>query len=141
MRSTKKSREFKYSHSAQEARKVIGNASKEAVDDLRLFKTLIEGLSETASKKTHYQDLDKWDHSVYEYLHEMLKKYGFVNGNPDANALIPDANFWWKIYGVVSSVIYSPHLKSEVSSHHSSAFERNSALVFEITDVLKAIES
>lgn len=133
----KKVKEHRYSYSVQETRKLIGAASKEAVADLHTYKSLLENLRATASKKTHYQDLESWNHDVYEYVHNMLKKYGFVSGNPEANALIPDASFWWKIYSVVSSVIYSPHLKSEVSAHHSSAFERNEALIGEINDILK----
>jgi hypothetical protein len=126
-----------YSYRVMEIRKMIAAVSIDALTDLQDFKLLVEKLRITASKKTHYQDLDKWSNEVHEYVGNMLKKYGFVNGNPEANALIPDVSFWWNIYCLLSNVIYSPHLVSEVSSHHSSAFERNEALIKEIDDILK----
>ena len=69
----------------------------------------------------------------------MLKKYGFVNGEPEINAKNFKATFWWQIYDLVSNIIYSPNLKTEVFSHHSSAYERNEALIIEVNYILQNI--
>jgi hypothetical protein len=130
-------KEHRNSYSVQETRKVIGTASRDAIADLGFFKKALEALRSIASKKTHYQDLEQWNHDVYEFLHAMLHKHGFVSGDPEANALKPDAIFWWKIYSVVSNVIYSPHMVTEVAVHHSSAFDRNEALIKEVEDILR----
>lgn len=135
----KKQKPTRLSYSVLETINSLPEASIDAVNDLREFVDFLNALSNTASKKTHYHELNVWSNSAFNYVHNRLKKYGFVNGDPEANAKNPDATFWWKIYSIVSNVIYSPHLKSEVAYHHSSAFERNEALILEIKDVLSSI--
>lgn len=103
--------------------------SKECIQDLHQYHHKVIEWQNTASKKTHYNDLNLWSDEAYDFIHQMLKKYGFVNGDPEAH-------FWWQVYGLLSSIIYSPYLKSEVAYHHSSAFERNRALLGELNDFL-----
>lgn len=112
------------------------NVSPDCIKDLHEFHHEVIEWQNKASKKTHYEDLNIWSDDVYGFIHRMLEKYGFVNGNPEANAKNPEANFWWMVYGLMSSIIYSPYLKSEVAYHHSSAFERNRALLGELNDLL-----
>lgn len=125
------------SYRVQECIKSIKHASMEAIDDFYVFKDHVNALQATASKYTHYEKLDEWSHAVYDFVHKMLKKYKFVNGDVEANKKNPDATFWWDVYAMIGSVIYSPHLKSVTAAHHSSAAERNAALLLEIEDVLK----
>lgn len=136
----KKEKPTRFSYSVLETINALPNASLDAVTDLQYFVGVLEKLRETASKKTHYGDLNLWSDAAFGYVHDMLKKHKFVSGDPEANALLPDATFWWKVYSIVSNVIYSPHLKSEVAYHHSSAYERNEALIKEIEDVLSSIK-
>ena len=124
----------KYSYSVEELSKTE-KPSIITINDFNGFKLLLEKLSKTASTNTHYDKLDEWSEQVYKYVHTMLEKNGFVNGDVEANKGNVDANFWFSIYGVVSSVIYSPHFKTKVAPHHSSAWERNEALKKEINDV------
>lgn len=127
------------SYSVLETINFLADASIDAVTDLQTFVVFLESFRLTASKETHYKKLEHWTGPVYNYAHNMLKKYGFVNGDPEANNKNPDARFWWSVYNIVSNVIYSPHLKSEVANHHSSAYDRNEALILEIQDVLSSI--
>lgn len=127
------------SFSVLEASNLLSEASIDAVTDLQTFVAFLEALRSTASKQTHYERLEHWNGPVFNYVHNMLKKYGFVSGDPEANSKNPDARFWASVYNIVSNVIYSPHLKSEVVYHHSSAYDRNEALILEIQDVLSSI--
>ena len=120
------------SHSVEECIKSEG-VSTDTLKDLKPFYELLEKLSSTTSKNTHYDRLDEWSTVVYGYVHGMLNKYKFVNGGMNQN---PDAKFWWKVYAVVSNVIYSPNLKSMTTPHHSSAWERNEALKLDIKSII-----
>jgi hypothetical protein len=110
----------------------------DAFQELTEFLELLRGLSKTASKQTHYHKLDEWSDAVYGFVHKMLDKYGFINGGA-ARGLeqLRDAEFWWKIYAIVGSVCYSPHLKTQVAWHHSSAWERNEALIADIEQLIE----
>jgi len=114
------------------------NVSNESLIDLSNYLNLINELSITASKNTHYEKLDEWSTLVYDYIHKMLNKYGFVQAVQEQN---PDAEFWWCLYGLLSNIIYSPNLITEVSNHHSSAFERNEALKLDLEYLLNKIKS
>jgi hypothetical protein len=111
-------------------------ASKEAIADLHELHHLVIKQQEIASKKTHYEDLDKWSSVIYGLIHDKLEKYGFENGNVEKNFKNADVSFWWNIYGLVGNIIYSPNLKTKVQYHHASAFERNRALLAEINEIL-----
>jgi len=113
----------------------IMDASTEAKVAVTDFKRTCIGLREVASKKTHYQELDQWSDAVFGYAHRMLKRTGFKNGRPEENAKNPSATLWWAIYGVVGSIIHSQYLQTRVASHHSSAWERNEALIMELQDL------
>ncbi len=110
--------------------------NKEVKEDLKLYYNLLQSLSSTASKKTHYDKLNEWSDKAYGFIHDMLKKYGFKNGQPEVNKLNNDASFWWAIYGVLSSICYSPYLETEVAIHHSSAWERNKAMIAEMKSLI-----
>jgi hypothetical protein len=114
---------------------------KRVIDDIRRLLCILEKLSETASKKTHYDKLDEWNKPIYDFASDTLKRFGFVNGNPEANAKNPPAEFWWRVYQILGDVIYSPHLKSQTENHHSSAWERNEALKCEFCYLLGEIET
>jgi len=128
----------KYSYSVEKCLNHEG-VSEKCLSDLIPFKELLDSLEPTASKNTHYDRLDEWSDKVYEYVHDMLKKHGFVNGNMEANAKIPDAGFWWKIYGVVSDVCYSSNLNKTalVATHHTSAYDRNEALRKDVDVIIR----
>lgn len=113
----------------------ILDASIEAKVAVTDFKRMCIGMRDTASKQTHYQNLDQWNDVVYGYIHKMLKKTGFKNGQSEENAKNPSATLWWTIYGAVGSITYSHYLKTKVALHHSSAWERNEALIKELDDL------
>jgi hypothetical protein len=112
----------------------IKEISLECYHDLMFFQDYLTQLSETASKKTHYVGLDEWSDSVHNFVDKKLKQYGFVNGKPEI--IKPNSNIWFNIYAMISNVIYSPNLKTKVANHHSSAFERNEALLKEIEIII-----
>jgi len=114
--------------------------SADVLSDLHLYHHKVIEWQNTASKKTHYQELEEWSKPAYGFIHDMLHKYGFVNGDPAANAKNPAASLWWAMYGLISNITYSPNLKSEVAYHHSSAFERNRALLAELNTVIDNIQ-
>lgn len=108
--------------------KEIGNISKESLVSLNDFIKLTEDLKKVASKETHYHNLDIWMKPVYEFVNNELSRVGFRNVEIEYNDSYPDIRFWWSIYRLLSSITYSPNLKSITEIHHSSAYERNDAL-------------
>ena len=129
----------KCGHRVQETIDNSENVSEKCKQDLLVYLQHINDLSKTASKYTHYDKLNEWSESAYGFIHKMLKKYKFVNGNPEANAKLPDASFWWNIYGVISNIHYSPNLQTKVAAHHSSAWERNEALRLDIEYIINTL--
>jgi len=114
--------------------------SQTCKDDFVLFYANLVFSREKHSKETHYNGLDEWRRFVYEMIHHALHKHGFVNGNPEANAKNKDATFWNEVYGIAGSIIYSPYLVTDVANHHSSAYERNKALICELGLVIDSMK-
>lgn len=131
----------KISFRAEKAIKILSNASMDAVSNIHKFKTFLECLRNTASKKTHYDNITDYLNPVYEYVHNELANFGFVTGEPEINKKNPDASLWWAIFGIVNSITFSPHLKTNVASHHASAYERNEALILELEVIINNISS
>ncbi|RPI84081.1 MAG: hypothetical protein EHM34_04260 [Nitrosopumilales archaeon] len=116
------------------------DVSQQAYEDLLVFMAVLEGQRACASKDYHYKDLFYWDEAVYGFVRKMLTKYKFINGGAAMGLEQPaDANFWWQVYGLVSNVCYSPNLHSKVASHHSSAFERNEALITDVQILMERV--
>lgn len=108
--------------------------------ELNTFLAFIGALRESASKGTHYHKLDEWSKPVYQQIHQFLHKHGFINGGAARNLSQPPlADMWWSVYSMMSSIIHSPYLKTEVADHHASAYERNEALIEEITALIKSL--
>lgn len=128
----------RYSYSVRKVLETI-KPSDACLQDLVVFKEIVDSLASSASKETHYHNLNQWSDQVYEFIHKMLDKYGFINGNVAANEKNVDASFWWKIYSVVGSLIYSPNLKPLVlvANHHSSAYDRNEALRKDLAIIIR----
>ncbi len=126
----------KYSYGVE--RCLEAPTSEESFNDLSDFLENLQVLDVTASKRTHYHQLNEWSDAVYKYVRNKLDKYEFVNASQNQNN---DAAFWFLIYQVISSVIYSVHLKSEAAHHHASAWERNQALMADIEDIITYKES
>lgn len=95
-------------------------------------------MTDKACKGTHYEKLNDWSDPTFQFVHDMLEKYGFKSGDMVGNEKNVDALFWWKIYDVVSNVIYSLNMKLTVlvAIHHSSAFDRNEALKKDIQVII-----
>jgi hypothetical protein len=117
----------------------VRGVSDKARRHLLKFIKLAESKQDSASKRTHYDRLNEWSDEIYDFIHEALKKFGFVNGDPVKNSENPDASFWWGIYGMMSSLIYSRYLETKTANHHSSAYERNRALIMELYDLKREI--
>jgi hypothetical protein len=125
-----------FSYRVREA--IATEVGLDAFQELTEFLELLRGLSKTASKQTHYHKLDEWSDAVYGFVHKKLEEHGFINAAPLKGLEQPrDAEFWWKVYAIVGSVCYSPHLKTQVAWHHSSAWERNEALMADISDLIE----
>ena len=132
----KKKKEKKFSHTVEKCFKL--ETSRESFDDLTIFLEKLQELDKTASKGTHYHNLNDWTRPNYDFLHNQLEKYGFIEAAPLKGLTQPmDAKFWCTVYDVMGSVIYSVHLKSKAAYHHSSAWERNQALMADIQDIIK----
>jgi hypothetical protein len=92
------------------------------------------------SERTHYQGLDEWSDPVYEFAHKKLEAHKFINGGAAMGITQPPmADLWWSTYAMISGIINSPYLKSEVAAHHSSAHSRNEALKKELEAIIKII--
>lgn len=95
--------------------------------DLCHFHQWLQEAKDWASKNTHYQQLEDWWNPYHKIISNNLDKYGFVNGNGAPN---DGAKLWWFIYQ--TDPAWSPNLKTQVSNHHSSAWERNEVMILEI---------
>lgn len=113
---------------------IKAETSEESLNDLKCYYEDLLRLNENASKNTHYDRLSEWSDAVYAFVHNKLGKYGFVQASNEQNQ---DARFWFLIYQVIGGVCYSKHMKTQVAAHHSSAWERNQALLGDIEDILK----
>lgn len=89
------------------------------LDGLSQLIEIVQNAQQTASTQTHYNKLDEWSKPLYEFIHAKL--------NDNVNY-----EFWKSIFCVMNSVIYSPNLITKVANHHSSAFDRNTAILTEL---------
>lgn len=100
-------------------------------DDIDSLIALVESSGKTASKNSHYDDLDPWRKPIYAHLRNILDEYGFENGEKDIN---DEVTFWWQIYNYFSNIIYSQYIQTDGPVHHASAFSRNAAFLEELKD-------
>ena len=128
------------SHLTKETLEIFNNLQNEEVKkDLKIYYEQLQTLAATAIKNTHYDGLDEWSKEVYSFIHKMLAKYEFKNGEPEENKKNINASFWLSIYDVLSNICYSPYLETKVPSHHSSAFARNEAMIKELEVLINKI--
>lgn len=128
-----------YLNDSFNAKLVTVNLNEYHLKKLRDFYTLVVNLRMYASTKTHYDRLDEWSKPIYDFIHTMLDISEFANGHPEKNTS-SECIFWFTIYKLMSSIIYSPNLKTEVANHHSSAYERNEALIKELEYIMEDIK-
>lgn len=103
---------------------------EEIIEYIEFLKTL------SPCKMTHYEQLEEsWGFYAYAYIHDKLEEHGFKNGVLGQN-MTPHCKMWWEIYSKIDYTIYSKYLKTNVARHHSSAFERNEALIKELEDLV-----
>lgn len=93
------------------------------------------------TKKTHYTNLDTWLDQLNKFTNEKFYSYGLINGDREANKDNYPVRYWCKLTSLIVEIIWSPHLKSEVSHHHSSAHSRNEAYIAELQLILKIAEN
>jgi hypothetical protein len=132
---------MKNSYTVEKVKKFLNDnkISVELIEKFQEFYEFVLTAELTASRETHYVGLNEWSEPIYDFIHNELKANGFVNGDPVANKELIGASFWWLIYQVMGSIIYSNHLSSVVAIHHSSAYERNVALQGELEDIIEHI--
>lgn len=116
--------------------KLLPNDKKDFVE----FINLLETIQSTASKETHYHELEESLNPIYESIRQKLYAAGFKNGEPEHNAKLPTVQFWWNIYSTFSSIIYSQFKPAEQCSlHHSSAHARITAMILECKELISKI--
>lgn len=83
--------------------------------------------------RTHYEKLNDFLDPVYDFIHEGLKQFGFVNGEQKKNKKNNKAMIIWWLYGEVGNCIYRhPCIDSsivKVACHHASSFHRQQAIL------------
>jgi hypothetical protein len=117
------------SHHAKEAIRLFKDCPATLIDDLNNFKKLLEDWTTKASKETHYYRLNYWEKAVLQFIVPKL----------DSDPSLYSYMFWLNMYKTVNSIALSPHLKTNVKRHHSSAYERNQALLVELNSILNNI--
>jgi len=131
---------YEYSYQCGKILSCTKGVSDLAVINLKELLELVRKSESTASKNYFYDKIDEWSDPLYDFISKTLKKFGFKNGNREYNDRFPDIVFWWEIYGLISSTIYSPNLQTKTENHHSSAYERNCVLEIELQYVLDSFE-
>lgn len=124
-------------HSVKEIVMSFDKTAKESQQDFKEFFELVKEQSVNASKRTHYDRLNEWSKPIWDRIHFLLEKYGFKNGEREENQKNPNVVFWCFVYEMFSNIIYSPNLKTQTAHHHSSAYERNEAMIFELSEVFR----
>jgi len=96
----------------------------------------------TASKRGFYDRLVEYNKPISDHIHGALTDAGFANGEPAKNTpeANPDAAFWWALYNTWCNIVYSPNHMSIHPNHHSTAFDRNEALIAEIEYLIDSME-
>jgi hypothetical protein len=107
----------------------------------RVWKNLLQFeqtvISSPASEKTHYYELDEFNKPIQNHIHKLLNKFGFVNGNPEANKNNHAIQILWWLYQETNNAVYrQPCLSADVANHHASAADRKKAILMSI-DLLK----
>lgn len=116
--------------------------SEQCKTKLLEFRSMLDKLE--PSKKTHYGNLDEsFSNPVYDFVHNSLKEFGFVNGEPEINKTNQDAMLFWALYGNIECFDYSPYFHDvkedeSVARHHSSAYVRCEVLKREIDNFIQA---
>lgn len=133
----------KYYPSHRCTKDIVESVQKENVNmqDFKALTDMVNAAKSTASKQTHYHQLNEWSNPIWDHIHNMLKKTGFKNGEPEENAKNLKTQFWWSVYQLFSNIVYSPNLKTEVATHHSSAWERNEAFSIELSIISKKLSN
>ena len=121
-----------YSKDLHEIKDHITTLSKEwVIAELTDFKSFIATVKtdDTRSYSHSFNELrDFW----YEYLHDKLTKYDFVNGLPEENTWVkrPQAKFWWMIYAC------DPAYCRPYYDHHCSSKQRLEQMMNMIDDLI-----
>lgn len=116
--------------------------SKECMEKFYSFRSMLDELK--PSKRTHYFLLEEsFYDKVYQFLHEALNEFGFVNANVEHNASKPDVGFFWELYTSVDCFDNSPFYidvsDRSVNKHHESAYVRCEVLKMEIDNFIKSL--
>ena len=94
-----------------------------------------------ASERTHYHQLDDFNHPISDHIHTILEQLGFVNGNTEANKDNHKVQiFWWLYHEINSCTSRQPCLSADVSNHHASAAHRQQAILMSIDLVKNLIQ-
>lgn len=117
-----------------------GDFPLSALSDLKNYVDYLKNAS--PSTRTHYQGLDEYVEYKYSYIHDLLDKYGFVNGNKELNNKNKPASFFFEIYSRLDSFAGSQFFISSdgVTPSKSSARDRNNWLISELEQLLRFIE-
>ena len=134
----KATKKIRYMVDTTDAISELPNISPKCWEFFKGFCSVVKNQESIASHHTHYDHLQDWYDPIRDYIHNALDKVGFKNGDREYNDKFPDIRFWWLIYGVGSSIIWSPNLVSITENHHSSAYERAIALRIELSAILQA---
>jgi hypothetical protein len=90
------------------------------------------------SDRTHYVDSDEFCKVVYNFIHESLKEAGFVNGDVEANKLMPFVQVIWWFYAEIMDHIYRITWPIPVAHHHASSKDRQRAMLYSLDSFAKA---
>lgn len=107
------------------------------ISDLKAFKNFCGTLN--ASQRNYPDGLDEWIQQTHGFVRLHLKNVGFVNALPSSEQT-EGAQFWFKFMRLLGSIVYSPHLVTNVAREKSTAAERNNALILSLQDIIDAIE-
>jgi len=106
------------------------------ISNMRKLISLVKRAKVT--KKRGYQGLDNYRKVKYDFLHKMLDKEGFVNGDATKNTFEknPKADFWYRVFGLADKAINHPDLNDD---HHASTARRQIIDVHNFGNVLSAL--
>lgn len=103
-----------------------------AINEIREFISLLEPFVGTDNYHTASPIQNQW----YDWVHEKLHVFDFVNGEPTENTWEkrPKAKFWWEIYGS------DPQYWFPCYDHHCSSNQRKEQMLCLLNDMIMVLE-
>ncbi len=114
----------------------LADNRSEALSNLQDFKAFLEQVD--TPHEHGYSGLTAWESKVGDKLRLYLKETGFNELSEDKDNNHPYSLFHQGLLCMYLTILDSPNFISEVAPHHASVYERNNALLVEVSNLISS---